>query len=46
MFTNFEELHKHYGFDNDNKSRTDLTIEEEKRFVQDCFDTYEKLFSP
>ena len=43
MYTNFEELHKAYGFDKGNKTRNDLNCEEERAFVKDCFDTYEYI---
>ena len=43
MFKNFEDLHKAYGFDDDIKSRTDLTEEQEINFVNDCYDTYEYI---
>ena len=43
MYTNFEELHKAYGFDKGDKTRDNLNYEEEKSFVNDCFDTYEYI---
>lgn len=43
MYTNFKELHKAYGFDNSYKSREHLTEEEERAFVNDCYDTYEHI---
>ena len=43
MYTNFKDLHKAYGFDNPNKSREHLTEEEERAFVNDCYDTYEHI---
>lgn len=42
-YTNFTDLHRAYGFDNGNRSREHLSYEEEKAFVQDCFDTYEHI---
>ena len=42
MYTNFKELHKAYGFD-DGRDRNNLSYEEEKAFVNDCFETYEYL---
>lgn len=43
MYTNFTDLHKVYGFTNGGRTRDDLSAEEEKRFVADCFDTYEYI---
>ena len=43
MYTNFKELHKAYGFNNAERTRDNLSIEEEKNFVSDCFDTYEHI---
>lgn len=43
MYTNFKDLHKAYGFDNPNKSREHLTIDEERAFVNDCYDLYEHI---
>ena len=43
MYTNFKDLHKAYGFNDGNKTRDDLSYEEEKSFVNDCFDTYEHI---
>ena len=43
MYTNFKDLHKAYGFDNPEKSRDNLELDEERKFVEDCFDTYEHL---
>ena len=43
MQKEFVELHKKNGFDNPNKSRDDLSEDEERNFVNDCFDTYEKI---
>lgn len=42
MFTNFKDLHEAYGFTNPNKTRADLG-NEERAFVNDCFDTYEHI---
>ena len=43
MYTNFKDLHKAYGFDNGNRTRDNLSYEEAKSFVNDCFDTYEYI---
>lgn len=43
MKKEFEELHKKYGFNNSNKTRDDLTEDEDHSFVNDCFDTYEHI---
>lgn len=43
MYTNFKELHKTYGFENGNRTRNNLSYEEEKSFVTDCFETYEHI---
>ncbi len=43
MQKEFVELHKKYGFDNPNKSRDDLLEDEERNFVNDCFDIYEHI---
>lgn len=43
MFTNFKDLHKAYGFYDGIGTRNDLSYEEEKAFVADCFDTYEHI---
>lgn len=43
MFTNFKDLHKAYGFDNHVLTRDDLTEEQERAFVNDCYDTYEHI---
>lgn len=43
MYTNFKDLHKAYGFENCNKTRDNLSYEEEKSFVKDCFETYEHI---
>lgn len=40
-YKTFTDLHKAYGFDGPEKTREDLTEEEERAFVEDCFDTYE-----
>ena len=39
----FNELYKKYGFNNPNKSRDDLSEDEERNFIKDCFDTYEHI---
>lgn len=43
MYTNFKDLHKAYGFDASNKTRDDLNEDEERSFVNDCYDTYEHI---
>lgn len=43
MYTNFDDLHKAYGLYDGNKTRDNLDYEEEKAFVNDCFDTYEHI---
>lgn len=43
MQKEFVELYKKYGFDNPNKSRDDLLEDEERNFVNDCFDIYEHI---
>ena len=43
MYTNFNDLHKAYGFDDGNRTRDNLSYEEEKSFVEDCFNTYEYI---
>lgn len=43
MEKEFNELYKKYGFDNPNKSRDDLSEDEERNFVNDCFDIYEHI---
>lgn len=43
MYTNFEDLHKAYGFGNKDRARDNLSFEEEKNFVTDCYDTYEYI---
>lgn len=43
MYTNFKDLHKAYGLDNRERTRDNFSIEEEKRFVADCYDTYEHI---
>lgn len=43
MYTNFKDLHKAYGFEDGNRTRDNLSYEEEKAFVEDCFDTYEHI---
>lgn len=42
-YETFEELYVAYGLDNPNKSRGDLTREENQAYIQDCFDLYEKI---
>lgn len=41
MKKEFEELYKKYGLNNSNKTRDDLTEDEDRNFVNDCFDAYE-----
>lgn len=44
MYKSFEELHKAYGFDDFTYlTRDDLSEEQEKAFVNDCYDTYEHI---
>ena len=43
MFKTFEMLNKAYGLNNSSKARNDLTIEQERKYVEDCFNTYEKI---
>lgn len=43
MYTNFKELHKAYGFNNGERTRDNLSHEEEKNFVKDCFEIYEHI---
>ena len=43
MQKEFIELYKKYGFDNPNKSRSDLSEDEERQFVKDCFGIYEHI---
>ena len=43
MYTNFKDLLKAYGFYNTEKSRENLTEDEERAFVNDCYDTYEHI---
>lgn len=43
MQKEFIELYKKYGFDNPNKSRDDLSKNDERQFVKDCFDIYENI---
>ena len=38
----FKKIDKLYGLDC-NKERNDLTIEQERKYIEDCFDTYEKI---
>lgn len=43
-YTSFDDLHKAYNFNYKGKNdRYDLTEEEERRFVNDCFDLYESI---
>lgn len=42
-YRDFDELYKAYGLYNSNKTREDMTGEEEKRFVEDLFDLYETV---
>lgn len=39
----FMELYKKYGLNNPNKSRENLPEAEKRKFVSDCFDTYEHI---
>ena len=39
----WENLYKKYGLYNSNKTRNDLTEDEERNFVNDCFDLYEHI---
>lgn len=43
IYGNFKDLHKAYGFDDSNRTREQLSLEEERAFVRDCFDTYEHI---
>lgn len=43
MYENFKELHKAYGFDNPYRTRDNLTENEERNFVNDCFELYEHI---
>lgn len=43
MYTNFNDLHKAYGLDNPIQTRYDLTEEQEKAFINDCYNTYEYI---
>lgn len=43
MYTNFKDLYKAYGFYNPKKSRGDLSLDEERQYVNDCFNTYEYI---
>lgn len=43
MYTNFKDLHKAYGFENEDRTRDNLSYEEEKAFIKDCFETYEYI---
>lgn len=43
MYTDFKELHKAYGFENGNRTRDNLSYEEEQSFVNDSFETYEHI---
>ena len=43
MNKEFNELYKKYGFDNPNKSRDDLSEDEERNFINDWFDIYEHI---
>lgn len=43
MYSNFEDLNKAYGLNNDLKTRAEMNKSEEKAFVNDCYDTYEYL---
>ena len=39
----FNELYKKYGLYHTTKTRNDLTEDEERKFVKDCFDIYEHI---
>ena len=39
----FKELHQKYGFNNPTKTRDDLSEDEERNFVNECFDIYEHI---
>lgn len=43
MGKEFNELYKKYGLDNPYKSRDDLSEDEERNFINDCFDMYEHI---
>jgi len=46
MFNNFNDLHKAYGlygFAAAPKTRDELSEEEERAFVKDCYETYEHI---
>ena len=43
MYTNFNDLYKSYGFNSLNKTRDDLSKDEERSFVNDCYETYEHI---
>ena len=43
-FTNFDDLRKAYNFNyKDKNDRCDLSEEEERKYVNDCFDLYEHI---
>lgn len=42
-YTSFDELHKAYGMFETNKTREDMSEEEESRFIEDCFNLYEYI---
>lgn len=43
MYTNFDDIDKAYGLHDGTKTREDLTEEELRAFINDCFDTYEHI---
>lgn len=43
MFSNFKELYQAYGLDNHTRTRDGLSHDEERYFVSDCFDLYERI---
>lgn len=43
MYPNFNDLHRAYGFQDGNRTRDNLSLEEERNFVRDCFETYEHI---
>ena len=43
MQKEFKELYQKYGLDNPNKTREDLCEDDERNYVNDCFDIYEQI---
>lgn len=41
-FNTWEELHEHFGLNDGTRDRFDLTEEEEREFVNGCYELYEK----